>query len=310
MTIPMTARFWSLVALFTALTLSITALPAAAQSPSQATSLVAVTAQVTQAEAELRAVDRALDAGMATEDRTAARAKALAAQQAVRALASNLEDQLGIIDARIAGLGPVAEGATEAPEIQRERKRMAQDRAAIDAAIKRGRLVEVEAQQLIDEMDRSRAEELNETLATRVHSPLTPDFWGAVLSALPRDMRRINLFLSQGVEQVFATWKQGTPWPALLGFLVAAALLFPLRIKARELGQRHLIGTAPGHRVRRSGFALWRLLVGTVAPTLAAVVLVQGLRWSALLPAGPDCSMDSWWRWGWPRSPLRSPARS
>src|SRR5699024_10181887 len=48
--------------------------------------------------------------------------------------------------------------------------------------------------------------------------------------------------------------------------------------------QRYLIGTAPGHRVRRSGYALWRLLVGTITPILAALVLVQGTRWSGVLP--------------------------
>ncbi|MBB4860078.1 small-conductance mechanosensitive channel [Novosphingobium chloroacetimidivorans] len=259
--------------------------PAFAQSQAQTQTLAQTAAQISQAEGEVRSVDRALDGGVDVDEHDDLRAKALAAQQAVRASASNLEQQLAIMDARIEGLGPVAKGTTEAPEILRERQRLAQNRAAIDAAIKRGRLVDVEAQQLIDEIDRSRAEQLNETLSTRAHSPLMPDFWSAVVSALPRDVRRVDRFVSQGAAQLFGRWQEGVPWPMVLGLLAAAVLLFPARIKLRELGQRYLIGTAPGHRIRRSGFALWRLLVGTLMPTLAAVALVQGLRWSQMLPA-------------------------
>ncbi|WP_368040012.1 mechanosensitive ion channel family protein [Sphingomonas bacterium] len=56
------------------------------------------------------------------------------------------------------------------------------------------------------------------------------------------------------------------------------------RLIARRAGQRFLIEGAPGHDMRRSAFALWRVAVGTVAPLLAAVAFVQGLRWSGLLP--------------------------
>jgi small-conductance mechanosensitive channel len=264
------------------------ALPAHAQTPT----LADVSRQVSQAERDIRSVDRAMDAGVAPDDRTALRAKALAAQQAARNSGSSLEEQLALIDARIEGLGPATQGTAEAPEIAAERRRLAQSRAAIDAAIKRGRLVDVEAQQLLDEIDRSRTEQLNQALSTRLSSPIMPDFWSAVIKALPRDFRRVNLFVSQGANQVFDRWAQGVPWPALLGLVAAGLLMFPARIRGRQLGQRYLIGTAPGHRVRRSGFALWRLFVGTVAPTLAALVLVQGARWSRVLPARWDGLLD------------------
>lgn len=277
-----------LLSLLFAAVLLFGALPAGAQIIPPA----AISAQIAQAEKDVRSVDRELDARDGPGDTAALRATALAAQQTVRASASNLQDQLGIIDARIAGLGPVAAGSAEAPEIQRERKRLAQSRAAIDAAIKRGRLVEVEAQQLIDEMQRSQADQLNETLSTRTNSPLTPEFWSAVFAALPRDIRRVDLFLSQGATQLLDRWKHGATWQGILATIVAAALLFPLRIRLRQLGQRYLIGTAPGHRVRRSGFALWRVLVGTVMPTLAALALVEGIRWSHALPARWDGLLD------------------
>ena len=221
---------------------------------------------------------------MDADERAALRARVVAAEQAVRTSAATLEEQLALVDARIAGLGPVAAGTVEAPEIRAERARLAQERAAIDAAIKRGRLADVEAQQLVDEIDRSRAEQRNQALLARVASPLSPGFWGAVLQSAPRDFRRVQLFLREGAEQVARQRQAGVPALALLGVVLALLLLFPVRIGARRLGQRYLIGNAPGHRVRRSSFALWRLAVGTLSPLLAAAALVQGLRWAGLLP--------------------------
>ncbi len=240
--------------------------------------------QIVRAETELRTIDRVLDTRLSSDERSDLRARAVAAQQAAKSSASQLDDQLALVDARIAGLGPVAEGVTEAPEIQQQRKRLASERAIVDAAIKRGRLADVEAQQLIDEMDRSQAEQLNETLTTRIDSPLAPTFWGDLLGAFPRDLRKVDLFLSQGVDQIARHWHGGLPWQALLGMVLAFLLLFPLRLAARKLGQRHLIGSAPGHRIRRSVFALWRIVVGTIAPLLAATALMQGFRWAGLFP--------------------------
>ena len=232
----------------------------------------------------MHATDLGLDGNVQSTDTAPLRARVLAAQQIVRTSASSLQDQLDIVDARIAGLGPITEGTTEAPEIKRERQLLAQTRAAIDAAIKRGRLVDVEAQQLMDEMQRNEAQQLNEVLTTRIASPLLPEFWGALFTAVPRDMRRINLFVAEGVNQVVARWSAGIPWQAVFGAVIAAALLFPVRLRLHQVGQHYLIGTAPGHRVRRSGFALWRLLVGTIMPTLSALALVQGMRWSHSVP--------------------------
>ena len=251
--------------------------PAAAQSP-----IATLSGQLSQAEADLHAVDRALDTRLDDDDRDTQRTKALAAQAAATAAASALEDQLKLVDARLGGLG--AATANEAPDIRRERANLNRQRAAIDATIKRGRLAGVEAQQLVDEIDRSKAEQFNETISARVASPLSPGFWHAVFTAIPRDMRRVELFLTQGTTQIRAQWRGGFPWQALLGTVLGLALAMPIRLAVQRLGQRHLIDGAPGHRVRRSANALWRVLIGTLAPLLGATFFVQGLRWSGLLP--------------------------
>lgn len=248
--------------------------------------------QIKQAEADLRDVDHALDSRIDADERATLRARAVAAQTAARAAGEQLEEQIALVDARVAGLGPVTPGVAEAPDIQHQRTRLARTRAALDAAAKRGRLTDVEAQQLIAELDRGQAEQLNETLTTRVGSPLAPAFWGGLLAAVPRDIRRVDLFLSQGIAQIAEQWRGGLPWQPLLGAVLAFALMFPIRVAARQLGQRYLIGSAPGHRIRRSLYALWRVLVGVAAPLLAAFALVQGLRWGGLLPEHWDDLLD------------------
>ena len=258
------------------LLLLLTATPVFAQAPSPAA------ARIAQAEADLRAVDRALDGQVDRDARASLRAKAQAAEATARAAAAQLEDDLALVDARLAGLGPA--DAAEAADIRRQRARLQQQRGAIDAAVKRGRLAAVEAGQLADEIDRSQAEQLNQRLSTRVSSPLMPDFWRALIEAFPRDWRRVDLFLSQGAEQVAREGRGGLPWQPPLGLAVAIVLLLPAQRLGRRLGQRYLIGNTPGHRVRRSGYAIWRFLVGTLAPLLAAVAFVQGLRWGGLLP--------------------------
>jgi small-conductance mechanosensitive channel len=268
------------------------ALPTQGFAQVQVSPLAQASATIAQAEKDLRTIDHALDARVDADDRTTLRATAVAAQQGLSASESQLSDQLSLLDDRITGLGPVTAGVVEAPDIQRERQRLTHNRSAIDAAIKRARLSGVEAQQLIDEIDRSKAEQLNETLSTRVNSPLAPAFWSELLESLPRDLRRVGLFAAQGGEQVQARWRSGLPWQALLGLAFALALMFPVRIACRRLGQSYLVGSAPGHRIRRSLFALWKVLIGTLVPALAAYSLVQGLRWAGLFPANWDDLFD------------------
>ncbi len=270
----------SLLRLIAAFLLLLTGTAALAQTPSVAS----LSRQLGSAETELRAVDGLLDDRVDADRQKVLRDRALAAQQSAADATDQLQQQETLLDARIAGLGAVTPGMAEPPEIATQRKALGQQRTQIDAAIKRGGLAKVEAEQLIDEMDRSRAQQFNERISAKVASPLTPDFWRAIVQALPRDLRRTELFLTQGLRQIRSQWRGLLPWPLLLGAILALVLLIPVRVRARQFGQRLLVEGAPGHRVRRSANALWRVIVGTLAPLLAAVALVQGLRWSGLLP--------------------------
>ncbi|WP_242182768.1 DUF3772 domain-containing protein [Sphingomonas sp. CARO-RG-8B-R24-01] len=262
---------------------------AVAQTPSVA----ALSLQLRQAEVDLRAVDASLDDRVDADAQKALRSRALAAQQVATDVTSQLQQQETLIDARIAGLGPITPGVSEPLEISVQRKSLAQQRSVIDSSIKRGGLANVEAGQLLDEIDRSRAEQFNEKITAQVASPVTPAFWRAIVQSLPRDLRRTGLFVSQGTQQIRAQWHGSLPWQMVLGIILGLVLLFPVRVRARSIGQRLLVESAPGHRVRRSANALWRVIVGTLAPLLAAAALAQGLRWSGLLPTRWSSLLDA-----------------
>ena len=249
--------------------------------------------QLEQAEADVRAVDRALDSRIDADARKLLRGKASTASASASDAVQQLQDQVALLQARIDGLGAVTAGMPEALDIHSQRVDLIRQRTVIDAAIKRGRLTVVEATQLVEEMDRSAADQFSHAVSIKVKSPLTPAFWRAIIVSVPRDIRRIDLFLAGGSDQIRANWRGGFPWQAPLALMLGAIVLFPLRSWARHVGQQYLIQGAPGHRLRRSGNALWRVVIGTSAPLLAASIAVQGLRWSRLLPEGWSDLLDA-----------------
>ncbi len=249
----------------------------------QSTSLADLSEELAQAESNVRAVDKAMNSRMGESDQKLASAKVLAAKSLAADTTAKMQEQLTLLDAKLAGLGPEADTG-EAQDIQRQRAILARQRVAVDSAIKRGNLIGVEAQQLADEIAESQAQQLGEKLSTRSFSPLAPRFWNSLAHAWPRDSRRVALFLEEGRDQFTQSLQHGTPWLALLGFLAALLILLPGRAFARRLGRKLLTEDFPARALRRSAHALWRIVVGTLAPLLAALAIVQGLRWASMLP--------------------------
>ena len=253
-------------------------LPAEAQTTSTAT----LSQQLAQAERDVNAVDHALDAQVDEDERDGLRTKALAARDSAIDAAGRLQEQLTLVDAKVAQLGSPAANTSEAGDIRAQRAALTRQRSALDSAVKRGRLLGVTAQQLIDEIAQGQAAQFGARLSARNPSPLSPAFWRAILLSAPRDTRRIGAFVRIGIAQARAQSRGIVPWQALLGAIVFVAVLGPGRLALRRVGQRFLIEGAPGHRVRRSGYAIWRLAIGTLTPLFAAFALVQGLRWGRL----------------------------
>ncbi|TCU57917.1 small-conductance mechanosensitive channel [Novosphingobium sp. PhB57] len=275
----MLAKRLALMFVMFALLMPAAATPVLAQSEP----LAALSQDLAAAESDIRSVDRSMDARMSDSDQKLAWAKVLAAKSSATDTSAKLQEQITLLDAKLEGLGPQPSSG-EAPDIQRQRASLAKQRSAIDSAIKRGNLLAVEAQQLADEISESQAQELGEKLSTRSPSPLAPGFWSALAHAWPRDSRRAAMFVQQGRSQIAYSFDHGTPWLALLGLIVGFVILVPLRSFVRSTGRKMLTEGFPARSVRRSANALWRVLVGTLAPLLAGLAFVQGLRWASMVP--------------------------
>ncbi|MEH3102328.1 MAG: DUF3772 domain-containing protein [Sphingomonas phyllosphaerae] len=280
----MAIRYPNRAAALLLLLLLLLALPAHAQDPT-----TDAAARLSRAEADVRAVDRAMDQRVDDDARGVLRERIIAARVAATAATSDLAEQLALVDARLAGLGHAA--SAEASDLRTQRQRLSRQHTMLDSSVKRGRLIGVEAQQLADELDQSVAERFSQTITAHGPSPVLPGFWVAVVDALPRDLRRTEGYLAAGIEEIGRA--RARLWPALLGVVAALVIGFPARGAAQRVGQRFLIEDAPGHRVRRSAAAIWRVLIGTLAPFLAIAVLMTGLRWARLLPAAWEASADA-----------------
>ena len=124
-----------------------------------------------------------------------------------------------------------------------------------------------------------RAQQFGEQMGRKVASPLSPALWREFGEHVPDDLARFQSLYRQAHDALLkAAGKQGWGMP-LLGAALALLMLFPLRIWLRHLGRRYAASErAPDGRLRRTGLAVWLLLVGTLLPGLAATVLVASLR--------------------------------
>lgn len=235
--------------------------------------------QIQSASAALDQVHQSLDDADAPETLQTLSENALKAKRDADAAVAALEPLLKQIDARIAQLGPVAPGGDEGSDIKQQRKELDQRHNDLDSAIKRGKLLSVEAAQTSDSIEKMRTQQFNEQIASKAASPLSPALWQQFARQLPADLLRIQALARQGRASLDAAIaKNGWSTP-LWGLALALFLLFPLRMGLRHLGRRYAASDrAPDGRLRRTGLAVWLLLVGTLLPGLASLVLVEALR--------------------------------
>ncbi len=258
--------------------------PATAQT-AQTDPVGTAVAAMANASRDVQAADRMLDTRLDEDGQREIKARLAAARKAATENTDTLQAQITLVDARVTQLGPVTAGVAEAPDIAAERRSLAQQRSTIDSAIKRGKLLAIEATQIEDELDATIAARRGRRLAQQLPSLLTPGFWGPLVQAVPGDVARIGALARVGLATALAGARGSHGWLALLGLLVAILVLGPLRLRLRTIGRQYAIDNVPGHRVRRSGFALWRLAIGTATPGLAALAFVWGLRAADMVDA-------------------------
>lgn len=238
-----------------------------------------------RAESSIAQVRQELADADTTETLVSLTERARSAQRDADAVAELLTPQLAQLDARLAQLGEVAEGASEARDVAGQRRALNQQRAALDGAIKQAKVASVTAVQLAEDIEKQRVSQFNEQLGNKVDSPLSPTLWRQVGAALPGDSERVVRLYVQAERALRAAIKREGWWIPALGIAVSLLLLFPLRLWLRALGRRHAASErAPAGRLRRTGLAVWLLLVGTLLPGTAVWVLVSSLRTIEAIP--------------------------
>ncbi|QSQ45959.1 mechanosensitive ion channel family protein [Xanthomonas translucens pv. translucens] len=212
------------------------------------------------------------------------------AQRDAETAVAALTPQLAQVDARLQQLGPAADG--EAKDIAAQRKDLAKQRAPLDSGIKRGKLLAVEAKQLGEEIENVQAERLSQELSLRSASPLSPSLWRQIASDFPADRDRLLALYQSGATALDDAIAENGRGALGIGLGIAFVLLFPLRYLLRWLGKRYAMSRAPGSRLRRSGLALWFLLLGTLTPGLAALVLAEALRGLDAVPTALETVLN------------------
>ncbi|ESQ78737.1 hypothetical protein AEYBE204_12185 [Asticcacaulis sp. YBE204] len=240
-----------------------------------------VTTVATAAE-ELRSVDAAFNDQLAEDELNQLRLRVSGARSTALDAVETMQKELELVSEREAQLGPKP-GEGEPPDILAQRQDLTQRRGMLEAAIKRGRLVAVEAQQLADRMKASRAEQISTEVAQRVQSPLLPRFWVEFANHAGGDIGRLSRLIDAELRTLAVSLRGPKSWIGLAGFLAALTIEIPLRLLSRRLGQTLLLKVAPEGRIRRSAYALWRLVVETGLAIIAVWVLTTSLRWASLI---------------------------
>ena len=234
--------------------------------------------QLADIDARLKEVDRKRGDASAIETLAMLSEDASKARRDAEALEKALQPQLDRLDEQLAQLGTPAEGTTEPPELAAQRRTINKQRDGLAASVAQAKTSAVRAQQLATDIDQQRAAQRTEELGQKVASPLSPALWSKVAERLPIDIARVAPLAEQGRDTLIAGIRAngwGTP---LLGLLAALVMMFPLRLWLRRLGRRFAASErAPDGRLRRSGLAMWLLLVGTLLPGYAVVVLMTAL---------------------------------
>jgi len=234
--------------------------------------------QLAQFDASLKEVDRKRDAAEATETLAMLSETASQVRRDAEALEKSLQPQLDQLTEQLAQLGTAPEGTTEPPELATQRRNLTRQRDALASSIAQAKASAVRAGQLATDIEKQRTAQRTEELGQKVDSPLSPSLWRKVAKQLPVDIARVTPLAAQGRDALVDALNKEGWWTPLLGLLAALVMMFPLRLWLRALGRRFAASDrAPDGRLRRSGLAMWLLLVGTLLPGYAVVVFIASL---------------------------------
>jgi potassium-dependent mechanosensitive channel len=197
------------------------------------------------------------------------------------ALVADRTPKLAELDARLAELGapPVKGSPPEAADIAAQRAAITKQREALDAEIKRAKLLVVDSQQLLAAIAETRAAGFQARLSQRTPSPLSPAFWNSVGGNLANDAARLDALRIGVVSAVKDSFAPDNRPYAIGGIATGILLIVFGRWWAERALMRFTADRVPQGRLRRSALALAVVTVATVFTGFGAQAIVSGLDW-------------------------------
>lgn len=197
-------------------------------------------------------------------------------------LIADRSPKLEAIDARLAELGepPIKGAPPEAADISAQRGALNKQRSALDAELKRAKLVVANGQQLSGEVAEARRGLFKQQLSQRTSSPLLMPFWRDVVDNSERDIGRLAVLRDSVTDSVGAAFASGSRLPSSIGIAIAIILLVFGRWWSERLWLRVTADRMDQGRLRRSSLALAVMVISTILPGLAAHAIYLGLNWN------------------------------
>lgn len=254
-------------------------------SPAPPPSTQALGQELADADGALHALSKSFGERTLSDPQISARLVEIAPIQAtLSSILAGLQPRRDNVAARLAELGP-APGAgetPEAPQIVSERRALTRSLQILDGDLKQTRLLQVEASQISGMLANRRTRQLEAELTSRTRSVLDPLLWRDFARAAPADGARVVTVLE---DQATVTERAMKARAGLVGLLaagvVALIIALPLRVLATRRIAARIRRLSPASRLRRTGFALGRVVVAILAP-LAALLLVRSALATAL----------------------------
>ena len=200
---------------------------------------------------------------------------------AARASLAKSPEQIAALERAVRRIAPP--GRRVLPPAQRAA--VAPLQAQLSAAIagqQQARAAASAATSVLNLIAERRREGFSARLFERSASPLTPDFWTAIVRDAGSDAQRLDVLSDDAVEKAReAPEPQGFVGLAL-GVVLAGLSVGPLRWALERLARRR-IGSAARPGLARTASALWVAAADTGLPTLGAGALRLGAQWGRLL---------------------------
>ena len=200
-------------------------------------------------------------------------------------LLGDLAPRFDAVSARLAELGPAPPKGGEAKDIAAQRADLDRQRAALDADIKRAKLLIVDSGQVVAQVAEARRANFQARLSQRTPSPLTPTFWRAVAGNSDRDLAGAAALAAGIAGGLGAAFAPGNRLPTFAGLALGLLLILLGRWWVEHALMRWTADRVPHGRLRRSLLAFALVVATTLLTGLGAHAIVLGLDWRGVLGA-------------------------